>query len=134
MPENESIVKKRTYEFFIKVLIAQIVLMAYGIITYIAYQIEMTFILAYRGLHEANGELSRKNRELIKAREEIRSLKETLPICSSCKRIRDDSGEFIDVDVYLRKHTDTDVTHSLCPDCLRELYPDIAESFDNEKG
>ncbi len=62
--------------------------------------------------------------ELKKAREEIKSLRGIIPICASCKKIRDDKGYWNQLESYIRKHSDADFTHSLCPDCMRKLYPE----------
>lgn len=56
---------------------------------------------------------------------EVKSLSGLLPICSSCKKIRDDSGYWRQIEAYIREHSDADFTHSICPDCARKLYPDI---------
>ncbi len=48
-----------------------------------------------------------------------------LPICSSCKRIKDDKGIWTHVENYIHDHSQADFTHSLCPDCARKLYPGI---------
>lgn len=55
---------------------------------------------------------------------QIRVLDGLLPICASCKRIRDDDGSWHQVEVYVRDHSDAEFSHSLCPDCLTKLYPE----------
>lgn len=55
---------------------------------------------------------------------EVRTLRGILPICSFCKRIRDDQGYWDQVDTYLSQHTDASFSHGVCPDCLAEHYPD----------
>lgn len=55
---------------------------------------------------------------------EIRELKGLLPICSSCKKIRDDKGYWNQLEVYIQTHTDAKFTHGICPDCAKKLYPD----------
>lgn len=62
--------------------------------------------------------------ELKEALQNIKTLKELLPICSNCKKIRNDDGYYEQVEVYITKHTDTYFSHGICPDCLKELYPD----------
>ena len=62
--------------------------------------------------------------ELKKAREEIKSLQGTLPICASCKKIRDDKGYWNRIESYISKHSEVDFTHGICPDCAKKLYPD----------
>ncbi|MFZ1398182.1 MAG: histidine kinase N-terminal 7TM domain-containing protein, partial [Candidatus Promineifilaceae bacterium] len=56
---------------------------------------------------------------------QVKTLHGLLPICANCKKIRDDDGYWQDVAVYVRNHTDAEFSHSICPDCLVELYPQI---------
>lgn len=63
--------------------------------------------------------------ELREALAEVKTLSGLLPICSSCKKIRDDSGYWTQIELYIRDHSEADFTHSICPDCARKLYPDI---------
>lgn len=63
--------------------------------------------------------------ELQKACEEIKALRGKLPLCSFCKKIRDDKGYWEQVDVYLSKHSAADISHCICPDCMKQHYPDF---------
>jgi AmiR/NasT family two-component response regulator len=72
-------------------------------------------------------ELRRLNAELRQAMDEIRTLKGMIPICASCKKIRDDEGYWQDVAVYIRDHSEAEFTHGICPDCARKLYPGFYE-------
>ena len=63
--------------------------------------------------------------ELQTAQEHIKILQGTLPICASCKKIRDDGGYWQQVETYIREHSEADFTHGICPDCLVKLYPEI---------
>ena len=63
--------------------------------------------------------------ELQKALVHIKTLRGIVPICSSCKKIRDDQGYWNQVEVYVSEHTEADFTHSICPDCTQKLYPEI---------
>ncbi|MCP4214363.1 MAG: hypothetical protein GY765_06885, partial [bacterium] len=65
--------------------------------------------------------------ELRDALAKIKTLTGLIPICSKCKKIRDDKGYWQQVDVYIVKHSEVDFSHSLCPDCLDYLYPNISE-------
>lgn len=56
---------------------------------------------------------------------QVKTLHGLLPICANCKKIRDDDGYWQDVAVYVRDHTEAEFSHSICPDCLPELYPTI---------
>ena len=79
-----------------------------------------------------NTELEKKSKKLEDAIAEIKQLKGILPLCSYCKRIRDDSGSWEQVDTYLQKHSGADISHSLCPDCIKEHYPQIAEKMNKK--
>ncbi len=72
--------------------------------------------------------LKEKNRELELALSEIKTLKGIVPICSFCKKIRDDKGYWEQVEVYVHDHSYADFSHSICPDCLRIHYPDLEDS------
>jgi hypothetical protein len=63
--------------------------------------------------------------ELKKALYEVKTLRGILPLCSYCKKIRDDKGYWEKVDVYLQKHSQADISHSICPECAKEHYPDL---------
>lgn len=66
-----------------------------------------------------------------KALSEIKTLGGLIPICSSCKKIRNDEGYWQDVAVYISSHTDADFTHGLCPDCAKKLYPQYFKRKDS---
>jgi PAS domain S-box-containing protein len=59
------------------------------------------------------------------ALKEIKALRGILPLCSFCKRVRDDQGYWEQVDIYLQKHSIADISHGICPKCAKEHYPDI---------
>ncbi|MGD9817618.1 MAG: response regulator [Desulfomonilaceae bacterium] len=63
--------------------------------------------------------------ELRGALSQVKSLSGLLPICSSCKKIRDDSGYWRQIEAYIRDHSEADFTHSICPECAKKLYPEI---------
>jgi PAS domain S-box-containing protein len=67
--------------------------------------------------------------ELQNALAKVKTLSGMLPICASCKKIRDDKGYWEAVEGYLRKHSDVTFTHGLCPGCIRKLYPDFADEI-----
>lgn len=63
--------------------------------------------------------------ELEKALEEVNSLSGLLPICASCKKIRDDKGYWNQIESYISEHSEADFSHGLCPDCAIKLYPEF---------
>jgi hypothetical protein len=60
----------------------------------------------------------------------VRTLRGLVPICASCKKIRDDKGFWHQVEAYIRDHSDAEFSHSLCPDCAEQLYPGYANRAD----
>ena len=65
-------------------------------------------------------ELRRVSAHLADSLEHVKTLKGLLPICAWCKRVRDDSGYWTQVEAYVRGHTDVDFTHGICPECLEK--------------
>ena len=65
--------------------------------------------------------------ELKAALKEIKTLRGIIPICSNCKKIRDDDGFWYLVEKYVQDHSEAQFTHGICPDCVRKLYPDFSE-------
>jgi hypothetical protein len=78
------------------------------------------------GLISANSR--RLENELTSAMREIKTLRGIIPICSTCKKIRDDHGYWQQVESYVRMRTHAEFTHSICPDCLEIMYPDFKVS------
>ena len=72
-------------------------------------------------------ERERLIRELREAMAQVKVLSGLLPICASCKKIRDEHGEWNPVEKYIRDRSTVDFTHGLCPQCARRLYPEFHE-------
>ncbi|MFH1139299.1 MAG: PAS domain S-box protein [Pseudomonadota bacterium] len=60
------------------------------------------------------------------ALEEVKTLSGFIPICASCKKIRDDEGYWQKIEKYIEDRSKAQFSHGICPDCLRKLYPDVA--------
>lgn len=69
--------------------------------------------------------VEQRTRELKEALKHIKTLSGLLPICSSCKNIRDDKGYWSQIERYISTHSQAEFTHSICPACAKKLYPDI---------
>ena len=65
--------------------------------------------------------------ELQKALAEVKTLSGMLPICASCKKVRDDKGYWKQIETYLLDHSETKFSHSICPECAKKLYPGLFE-------
>ncbi len=76
-------------------------------------------------VEERTAELEMANAKLIKALNEVKKLTGLLPICASCKKIRDDTGYWNQIESYISKHSEATFSHSICPDCAKKLYPEI---------
>ncbi len=61
----------------------------------------------------------------------VRKLSGLLPICASCKKIRDDRGYWNQIEAYIRDHSEAEFSHGICPECTRKLYP---EYYHKESG
>jgi len=74
--------------------------------------------------------LLQERNKLQNAVAKIRTLSGMLPICSTCKKIRDDKGYWNQIELFIRDHSEAEFSHSLCPDCLKKHYPDMDMSED----
>lgn len=67
--------------------------------------------------------------QLQKTLQEVKTLRGFLPICAHCRKIRQDSGYWQQLEIYVQEHTDAKFTHGLCPDCTHKLYPGFADKI-----
>lgn len=80
-----------------------------------------------------NQELTDKNQELEQAMAEIKTLQGILPICSFCKKIRDDKGYWNQLEDYLSTRSEILFSHGVCNDCLEKHYPEFSGSINKDK-
>ncbi len=66
--------------------------------------------------------IHKKNEQALR---EIKTLRGFLPICASCKKIKDDHGYWKQIESYIKEHSEAEFSHGICPDCAKKLYPDI---------
>ena len=76
-------------------------------------------------LQRYSAELEKKNKELLDALANVKQLTGMLPICASCKKIRDDKGYWSAVESYIGKHSEAVFSHGLCPECEKKAYEDL---------
>ena len=72
-------------------------------------------------------ELHRSNEELQKALREVKVLRGLIPICASCKKIRNDGGFWQQLEEYLSEHSEAEFSHGLCQPCIKKLYPGVCQ-------
>jgi len=78
-----------------------------------------------KDLKDKNTRLQQTNEALKGALDEIKTLRGIIPICSNCKKIRDDKGYWEQIEAYISDHSEAQFSHGICPDCAQELYPDF---------
>lgn len=88
----------------------------------------------YRGVAKditAQKKAEEEREKLIKNLEDalskIKTLRGLIPICASCKKIRDDKGYWNKLEAFIETHSEAEFSHGICPDCLTTLYPDIMD-------
>ena len=74
-------------------------------------------------VRKLNAALEQRVAELSEAAEKVKLLSGLIPICASCKKIRDDKGYWSQVEVYIRDHSEATFSHGICPECAKTLFP-----------
>ena len=92
----------------------------------IAAFMSVIFVNLIKKVDEAEQNNARLVADLQEALAKAKTLRGLLPICASCKKIRDDAGYWHQVEVYIRDHAEVDFSHGLCPDCGSDLSAQIA--------
>lgn len=98
-----------------------------------AREVERAIIIAMArfgdlmSLRYLNMELATRNTELQEALKHVKMLSGMLPICSHCKKIRDDEGYWQQVEVYIHHHSEAEFSHGICPECMKNFYSDFYE-------
>ncbi len=75
-----------------------------------------------------------KAKALQEAMDKINALSGLLPICSHCKKIRDEKGRWNQLEAYISDHSDTEFSHGICDDCLNKYYPEQARKMQKDKS
>ncbi len=91
-----------------------------------------TFVKDFLDLYD---EVSRMNlmleKTVEKRTEQVNILSGLLPICASCKKIRDDKGYWNQIESYIKAHADVKFSHGICPECRKALYPELKKTDEN---
>jgi uncharacterized membrane protein YciS (DUF1049 family) len=81
---------------------------------------------------QAETEKDRLITELKDALSQVKTLSGLMPICASCKKIRDDSGYWNQIESYIRDHSEAEFSHSICPECSKKLFPEFSKGKDSK--
>jgi len=85
------------------------------------------FGLLVRDLKRTEESLRADKQQLEEALQNVKALSGLLPICSECKKIRDDKGYWSQLEIYIDTHSEAKFSHGICPDCARKLYPEYVD-------
>jgi ligand-binding sensor domain-containing protein len=90
------------------------------------------FLLIGFGVYRLRIARLRRDERELKARvaaalADVKVLSGLLPVCASCKKIRDDKGYWNQIETYIAEHSEADFSHGICPDCMKKLYPEYAD-------
>lgn len=124
-----SFYQRNRAEIFIALSVALVLVVICSFI--VLYQSRRNLQRAYREQLAVEKSLREKQAELTLALGEIKQLSGFIPICSSCKSIRDDQGFWQRVEKYISERSDAQFSHSICPDCAKKLYADILDEDGN---
>lgn len=92
------------------------------VITTMAHALLGRFVDLHRSVETANATLEDRVKEALA---DVKVLRGFIPICASCKKMRDDQGFWTRLEEYLGAHSEASLTHGICPDCARQLYPEL---------
>ena len=96
-----------------------------SIFIFLVFSFSFFAIRRWMEVHRILGELLVKNEKLEKAFAEIKQLRGIIPICASCKKIRDDEGYWHMVEAYIQDHSEAQFSHGICPECFNKVYPEF---------
>ncbi len=101
-------------------------------IKFIGLAYSLLWILGLAGVimasHVIRNEIDQREgliEQLQKALREVKTLKGLIPICASCKNIRDDRGYWEQIETYIKDHSEAEFSHGICPECKKKLYPEF---------
>ena len=113
---EEIVSRHNPNELWMRFVILVIVLL-FG---YISQRMANNISIAYKKKREITEKLE-------DSLQEIKVLRGILPICASCKKVRDDHGYWSQIENYIREHSEAEFSHSICPDCVKKLYPEFTD-------
>ncbi len=98
-----------------------------GAVDFIQKPLDLVMAKARVDLHI---KLHKTMQDLNEALSKVKTLSGFLPICMHCKKIRDDSGYWNQIESYIRKHSEAEFSHSICKECAQKHYPDMMDLYE----
>ena len=125
--QGESETVAHTYKTLIinLALCALIILVVIVLTALVINAYQKVLRLQQEELLENHQQLEAEKAALSTALKDVKQLTGLLPICASCKKIRDDQGYWQQIEKYVQEHSDANFTHGICPECQERLYPDV---------
>jgi hypothetical protein len=93
------------------------------IVIFAAFMLDMLFRSTFMQMNERKKLIT----ELQNSIAAVKTLKGLLPICASCKKVRDDKGYWKQIETYIAEHSEAEFSHGICPDCMGKLYPEYGK-------
>ena len=94
--------------------------------------------LRHKALLDENKRIEREREELVVRLQDelakVKTLQGLLPICASCKKIRNDEGYWERIEEYIKQRSAVDFTHGICPECAKKLYPEFFKDTEGPAG
>ena len=95
------------------------------VLAFWSFCITAYFIIRSGQLKKSQEKLRKANKYLTEALMENTELRGIIPICASCKKVRDDHGYWEQVETYVKNHSQATFSHGICPECIKKLYPEF---------
>ena len=103
-----------------------------GAVDFVTKPFQREELLARVGTHlelsRLRARLAQQAADLQEALAKVKTLSGFIPICASCKKVRDDRGFWSQIESYVSEHSDAEFSHGLCPDCVGKFFPDSADA------
>ena len=136
--DGERILKKWSRKETVYITKEQFNFLLFSIAIAIFALLSLLIILFYirrirkinENLNLSHIKLQKKNQELEEALSKVKLLSGLLPICASCKQVRDDKGYWNQIELYIRGHSMVEFSHGICPECAKKLYPEFYDEKD----
>ena len=116
-----DISRDKTEEFIVEVSASSVTSVSGKIVGRMASFIDIT------RRKEIESDREKLIKKLQDALDKIKTLRGIIPICASCKKIRDDEGYWNEIESYIKKHSEADFSHGICPECAQKLYGDFMD-------